>query len=228
MEKYLLLLFEQFKRTQGMGTSVSIEEYKKEFNDWLSAQQLIKDSYVSLLTDMNVGNGLIAELGKGIYDSIVPTLNEWSIDAIAVTSFAETFKNPNFEVYNGRLISLDGSSIITYEDKNNMYNYPNCNTDINTNIRTLITQLPLISNEINPLINSCRQNNDIAIGCYGNTNDKNSSNNVQLLRSIKSIIENQYNVDCDEELTTQNGAYSHIIITHQQKLLLEKTYSAFR
>jgi hypothetical protein len=222
MENYLLLLFEQFKRTQGMNSSVRCEDCKKEFNDWLSMQQSIKERYAQLLTEMYVGEGLIAELGRGSFDSIVPNLNEWSINAIAITPFAETFMNPNFEVYNGELILLDGNSTIMYKDGNNNDNYPNCNATIDTSISTLITQLPSNHVSVNALMKSSRQNNDIAIGCYGNTNDKNARENIDLLRKIKSTIENQYCVGCDEELITNNGTYSHIITRQQKKLILEK------
>jgi hypothetical protein len=219
MEKYLLLLFDQFKKTQGMDNKAKIDNYKSEFFDWVSTQKAIKGNYAKLLTNMDISGELIAELGKGFFDSIVPNLNGLYVEAIAITPFAETFKDSNLTVLNGEIVLLNGNAIINYNDSNNMLKYPNCNELINRDIRTLITQLPYNGVDITALVESSRQYNDVAIGSYGNTNDKDAYDKVQLLRRIKDIIESQYCVGCDEELITDNGTYKHIILSHQKRLI---------
>ena len=147
------------------------------------------------------------------------------MDAIAITPYAETFQSTNVTAYNGELVIYQDGPIIIYEDINGLYTYPNCNYTVDTSIRTLITQLPHEDAGLKALMESSRHNNDIVIGAYGNTNDKDAIFNYQLIRRIKSDIENQYCVGCEEVLTTDNGTYSYVILSNQKKLELCKTHS---
>ena len=224
MEEYILSLFNQFKISQGMSNLAKYEYYKNAFSDWLSNQQRIKDRYVQLLIAMNMRDGLVAELGKGINDSVVPDLCDLSIDAIAITPYANTFKNTNVTACDGELVICQDGPIITYENSKDMYSCPNCNNMLDTSIKTLITQLPHNDSSLKALMESSRCNNDIVIGAYGNTNDKDALFNYQLIRRIKDSIENQYCVGCEEVLTTENGTYNHIILSSQKRLELCKTH----
>ena len=224
MNKYIQILFDQFKKANGLNDNETIGEHRSELLDWIKALDPIKNKYAELLIYMHSSDGLIGELGKGICDTIVPHINKiyGTTRAIAITPHIETFEGTEFKVYNGELVLPNNDVFIEYKDE--IENFaPNCHPVFNTAIGTLITQLPNDYMDLNILAESSRQNNDVAIGFYGNTNDKDIAIKSRQLSKLKEVIENQYCVGCDEELITDNGTYQHIIVSKQKRLELVKT-----
>lgn len=222
-------LFLQFKAATG-AKSATYKEVKSEFINWITTMCLIKDKYADLVSQMDIDRDkVVAELGKGYYDSIVPNLQERDLDAIALTPYGNTFKN-GVKAFDGKLVKNGKAPYILYPTNQEQFILPNCNPTYNTNIGTIIIQFPI--NSINPeklytlislaaLVESSRHYNDVIIGSYGNTNDKNMSKNIETLRVIRERIEDMYCMSCEEELVEENGTYQHLIMSQQKTLRRE-------
>lgn len=224
---YMWELFIHFMVANGIKLNDLSIDTKLEFKSWLALMNSIKDKYADLVCSMYIDKEkVIAELGKGYYDSIVPNLQSRNLDAVALTIYANTFKN-EVKAYNGKIHNIENPYIL-YTSKDKQNKLPNCNPLFNTNIGTIIVQLPIdgISMaQIKALIESSRRYNDIIIGSYGIISDKNLKANIKKLREIKERIENLNYMSCKEEFVEDNGTYQHLIMSHQKRLNKELIFA---
>lgn len=197
-DEYELYLMEQIKQATGLQHIRSCD-YEK----WITSQLQNVQKYASLLRDIGFNNVLIAEIGKGVLDTVVPDLIKNYHDAIAITPFASTF-SPSYRAYSGFL--WEHPSEIIYTDKQIIA--PTIQ-EVGTFITSLSTQS---ANQIRAMIKSYLvHHTEIWIGAYGNVYDENKLGNIATLENIKELLE-EYNVSEIEEFhETDQGTYVSVV-----------------
>lgn len=211
---YMKLLFKEYKKVFAVGDKDTLKMHRENFKNWIVSIQKYKELYAKYVLELSKESELLGELGKGKYNSVIPNILSFGKNGIAITRYASTFNNSKLAV-NGELISYFGTPIIKYDNPFDQINYPNINPNFNTDITTLITELPYDKVDINALINSSRLINSVIIGSYGNLKDNNLKSKIYLLRKIKESIISINEIECKEEYITEGEQYSHIIITKQ-------------
>lgn len=230
--EYMTMLYVEFCKSQGLKIGTDEKEffkYKEAFSSWIAEMYKVKGKYADLLSYMISDSRLIAELGKGKYDSVAPELKDKGLSIIAITPYIETLKSERIKGFDGKVRFYRENRysaitpIIKYEDPLVQKVAPNIvPCDEKESIDTLITHLPISEVSLKPLIKSSGQSNDIAIGFYGLLEDKNIEDKIRELLRIKVYIEDLYCVNCEEERITENGMYLHILKSKQKQLVLRK------
>lgn len=224
--EYLAMLFIEFSKAQGIDLEKeNLSTKEKEFNGWIKAMQQVKNLYADFVFDKISDSILTAELGKGRLNSIVPDLNKKGIETIAITPYIETFDPTIVQGNNGKISynSYTQNIEIKYENPEIQAFAPNITPDYFYQIDTLITHLPMRSKSISTLIETSRIYNDIAIGAYGFTEDKDIDSKIRRLQEIKEKINSFYCVGCDEEYIRENGMYLYLLKSNQKTRILVKS-----
>ncbi len=223
--EYMAMLYIEFCKTQGIDfEKTGMFTYESLFISWIANNAIIKDKYTDLLIYLLSNSVLIGELGKGRYDSVVPNLNTKGYTALSISPYISTFEKDTIVGYEGKVRLMQGEPIIKYENEKNQVYAPNINPEFGfARIDTLITQLPVANVSLNPLIESSRRHNDIAIGAYGSIEDKDMKSKLDKLSKIKEAIESMYCMSCEEEFIKENGSYLYVLKSKQKTLTLEKT-----
>lgn len=197
-DEYELYLMEQIKQATRLQHIQSCD-YEK----WISSQLQNVQKYADFLNGIGFSNVLIAEIGKGILDTVVLDLIKHYHDAIAITPFATSFDQLD-RVYPGLL--LENPSEIIYTDKQII-------APTIQEVGTLITSLSTQSaNQIRAMIKSYLvHHTEIWIGAYGNVYDENKLENIATLENIKELLE-EYNISEIEEFhETDQDTYLSVV-----------------
>lgn len=230
---YMQILFIEFCDAVGINIykgnfnyQAQLKKHETEFKDWIKLLHEIKEEYAKNLLSIKNDSRLMAELGKGKHETIVPNLVSNGQNAIAITLFADTLESAAIIKYNGKIAYLDDGPIIRYTDPKYQLESANINPEFNTDIDTLLYQLPDFSNRVNvdALVASSRAYNDILIGAFGNTSDKDYRRKLITLKKLKSQIEFNSGVSCQFEILEQNGIYLTYLLSEQMEMEKRLTY----
>ena len=200
-EEYLMKLMRQWKESIGKETmDINSEILLQEFYNWLKERQSILTEYKSLLDYMNIeyNNPMTAEIGKGIYDSIVK-----NISTTIITPYTYGLKNiTKSKIIKGRLELVEDNS-------------PKQDISINketSHIDTLMTQNPYQSIELSGWSKLHHSHNyRIIIGVYGKNTDKDKEKKLTLLKTMRNIL----NENCKEEYIKTNDDYCYVVTTKE-------------
>ena len=196
--KYLKLLARQCYESQGKN-AVNEQEllkshvFSKDLAYWICERQLLGARYKEFLSylGLDVTTSNVAEVGKGMYDTIVSDDN-----TTIITPY--TYIKKNQDVLNYRLLPLDHEVYMT--GVNNKYK--NKLIPVPTNIDTFMTQNPYRSLELVnwDILHNC-MDYDILVGIFGHIHDNDKLKKINMLRLLKqkltSDIKVQYEIDRD-------------------------------
>ena len=121
-DEYLLKMFEEFKKAYGINDSYNnFNRYQDLFVDWIAKKRYAARGYVKLFEYMNRNdnmNYVLAEFGKGIFDTVTIEMNQTtSYRPIVISPYASTINKHNeTSAYDGELLVLDDHVIVKYSD----------------------------------------------------------------------------------------------------------------
>lgn len=191
MNKYRLKLFEEFKSAYGIIDTIdNLEQYSDLFVNWIVTKQSAASNYVKLYdymqTDYEENGDVIAEFGKGIYDTVAIEMSKNTLhNPVVISPFAETIaKESGLEVFNGKLAQYDGNVFVKYQNEIDYYKGPNCHPLFNNEINTLMTQYHFSEEELQLLLRFMNSDKTLFIGTYGSLTDKDRKENLQKIRTL--------------------------------------------
>lgn len=176
-EKYSLKLFEQFKSAYGIkDIDISSASYDYLIDEWLRDRKKASKQYAELFEFMNNRDGfdhqLIAEVGKGIHDTVAFDFVNEGYNCVVVSPYADTFGNScDVKVYNGKLFKVLDTAIIKYKKESEYITNPNCDSAFNDDIDTIMSQVPFVSSDIEVIPLLAAKNKSMFFGAYGSIND---------------------------------------------------------
>lgn len=177
MDDYIELLIFQFKSAVKVkNLDVNSAEFMKEFKEWLCIRNECGQDYLDLLDEMEFpyNNSHCAEVGKGKHDSLV--LNNMSTKLI--TPYCEGITSDR--VIEGTLIMKKGKPFYKKQ--------PKVVLGLEGQIDTFMTQNPYNSMAIKGWEQLHNNGNNIIIGVYGASNDKNMETRIKRLSLLKSNL----------------------------------------
>lgn len=227
LKEYKEKIFAEFTQTMGIQDKFeNFDKYKDLFKEWLLAKRKAASCYVQLFDYMkdndDLPNDLIAEFNKGCFDTIAMEMATYTEhQSIVISKYASTIsKDSGIVAYTGNLMVMDEDVFVSYNDKEQNEEKPNCNAKINDAIDTLITQIPYDYATIYPFIKLLAFPKTLFIGTYGSLDDKNCEENLQkismLYDKLSDISYRKINY-CAE--TQDNFYLSAIRVSSEQKVL---------
>ena len=204
-------LFEQFKLSLGLHdiTVNDINKNKKlssAFYEWIQKRIVLCNGFTKILDEegINYKDETCAEVGKGIYDSIVIPY-----DSFILSKHADEFT------------SCDASRLIRGYLEINDFGFPNIiNNDklmvsnVKDSFETFLTFNPYTISDIRDWDKIYNSNNgNIIIGVFGNSSDRDKEQKIYYVRSIKSKLQYGYN----ETYASQDGNYYYVVETQSEK-----------
>lgn len=224
--EYLLKMFLEFSKAYGINdTFDNFEKYLDLFARWTYEKEKASKSYAQLFDYMKTCNEIeptiIAEFGKGKYDTAAISMNLYTLHkAIVISPYAETINLRNIETYKGELSEKSGQTFVKYDDKIDYSLSPNCHPLFNDNINTLMTQVPFTKEELNPFLNLIDTNKTLFIGTYGSLEDKDREQNIEKIRILYNHLNHISYRDVRFCSESENGSYlSAIKIASKEKVL---------
>ena len=201
-------VMEQYLLTMGIKNVNELsDEFLSEFYEWIIEYKKIGDEYLEFLNylDFNYEDSRCVEFGKGKFDSLVIPFKT------KIITKDKSIKGVNQDrIINGSLKVCYSEPLLIEDNK----------VDILSNkvfdIHTFITQNPTSVNKIlglEDLHNSGFYN--IILGIYGNNNDKNKNDKINLLKKIKERLND---LDYKDEYASFNGNYYYAIGSLRKRL----------
>lgn len=185
-EKYINNLINQFALAKGISNvDINSEEFINEFNEWLIEQKNIGKEYLSILDEIgfNIDDSNCIEVGKGKYDSIVKDLST----TIITPDYTLLYRGLRNRVINGDINVLNGyPMLINYTSMGNIMS----KYFINSNI--YMTQNPFNSSNILNWDKIYNSGNNIIIGSYGKTQDKDKNKKIDELIEFKNKLQDDF------------------------------------
>lgn len=150
LQEYKRKIFKEFKKASGINDGLdNFDKYNNLFVEWLELKRKAASGYVQLFDYMKDNDdlpiNLIAEFNKGYFDTITKEIAKQHIEyqPIIISRYAKTIpNNSGIVAYNGELLVMDDDVFVSYAREENGNENPNCNSKINDDIDTLITQTP--------------------------------------------------------------------------------------
>lgn len=224
--EYLFKMFLEFSKAYGINdTFNNFDKYQDLFAQWVFNKEKSSRSYVQLFDYMKncdeIEPSMIAEFGKGKYDTAVISMNFYtSHRAIIISPYAETITLRGTEIYKGQLSEVDGETFVKYDNKVDYSLNPNCNPIFNEEIDAIMTQVPFAQGELMPFLNLVDSNITLFIGTYGSIQDKDKDENIKRIRNLYDELNSISYRDVNFCSENQNGSYlSAIKINSKQKTL---------
>lgn len=224
--EYLLKMFLEFSKAYGISdTFNNFEKYQDLFAKWVYDKEKASKSYVQLFDYMKnydeIESSVIAEFGKGKYDTAAISMNSYtSHKAIVISPYAETITLPETEIYKGELSEVDGETFVKYYSKIDYSLRPNCHHWFNDEIDALMTQVPFTKKELKLLLNLVNSNKTLFIGTYGSLEDKDREQNIEKIRDLYNHLNPISYKDVHFCSESQNGSYlSAVKIDSKEKVL---------
>lgn len=202
------ILIEQYQKATGIKyVETCSGSFLKEFLEWVEQRQKIGENYIRLLNSMNVNydDTKCAEIGKTEYDSVVMSYHTTIISPYIISNkpehlgklilgdFTIVDANPTLlKILNGRIVKR---AIEAYQ------------------IKTFMTQNPTSDSEIKDwkYLHNCGDNN-IIIGMYGNTYDKDLEDK---LKRIKNFAETLTKADYKEDFDSVGDTYFYALASER-------------
>lgn len=236
MYKYLLKMFEEFKKAYGIkDTFNNFNKYSDLFENWIFNKRVAATSYVQLFdymeNDEEIQTYTMAEFGKGIYDTIAILMaNNTNYVPIVISPFAETIeRDSGIKAFTGKLVVCnDGDVVVEYPTTEDYATNPNCHQIFNDEIGTLMTQVPYSKAELYPFFKLIDSYKTLFIGTYGSLNDKDREENLKRIQSLyqKLCDVNYRDVNfCSE---TIGDSYLSAIKISSRAKVLKKTRTLHR
>ncbi len=224
MNKYLLKLFKEFQSAYGIiDTPDNFGRYSEPFANWITTKQIAASNYVQLYdymkTDYEEQEDIIAEFGKGIYDTIaIEMANSTPYKPVVISPFAETItKESGIKAFKGKLTQYDGHVFVKYPELIDYYKNPNCHPSLNDRINTLMTQYHFSEEELKLILRFINSDKTLFIGTYGSLEDKDCKENLQRIRHLYQMLSDlsQNNVEfCSERI---NDSYLSAVKVNRVK-----------
>lgn len=166
MKEYIEKLYKEF-----------IEENNNlslDFNNYLEKKQYALKQYASFIMNTTKEKGIIAEIGTGIYDSVIPYMTD-KYEMISVSPYAETFKKIGFDdIYCG---TIENNKIIVNNKKLNM-----------DNVHTIIIGKYSTPQEKEYVFNEYLNGKNIIVGSYIFNGELNKEDNIRNLELFKKSL----------------------------------------
>ena len=206
--EYTKKLINQYKQANGIVDN-KITNYLKEYKEFFINRREIGKNYIKFLDSLgfNYSNLDTAEIGKGIFDSIVieyPTT--------IITPYYEYLDNLGSRVIKREFASLEGMPALLEETEvGNKVNL------LKNSVNTFMIQNPYTIYDIeswDKLHN--RTNYNILLGVYGNNFDKDKKDKIKLIKEFKEKLNNEF-ISMYE---TNNDEYYYIVGSNRIKKLI--------
>lgn len=187
MDKYLDILFEEYKKTltdMYLNAYIKNKTLKSHFYVWLKENEKILPYYIGFLEQcgLAVNNGTI-ELDKIENDSSLKYLPFYA-KGLVISKYIDYMKRKNNVVFS------KGSIINKNKELYLEYNFRKEKHEVNLNdYNNVITQLPIDNDTLSSLEEAIICNKNVYIGTYGNIEDKNKEEKIQELYDLKNEIQ---------------------------------------
>lgn len=195
--EYLLKMFNEFKRVYGLDdTWRNFWYYRDRFIRWVVERQCTASKYVQLydylksLETYRSGeeSRLMAEFGKGVYDTAAIAMAQEGHTPIVVSPYANTIRSSLVQTYDGELASLlHQGVVIKYSTPREDRENPNI-SGYNDDIGILMLQLPCTTKEIDALMGLAESDRTLFVGAYGKLKDKDREEKLARLREIHAQL----------------------------------------
>ena len=210
-------LVEQYKSSMGIyDIDIKSEKFILDFFNWVNNQKKLIEKYVDFLNYMEFDykEGTCAEVGKGKFDSVVIPF-----DTRIITKESSIIGVDPSRIIMGDMIVLDSKPTLVESNK-----YTLRPTRLSTSICTYMTQNPISKASLlgwDDLHNS--NNNDIILGVYGNTNDKDKEAKINMLKEFKEKLLDEYK----DEYCRYDDSYFYVIGSNRKRFNKIKTLSYY-
>jgi len=204
---YLSLLISQFKSATGTRyIDEKSEKFIKEFSNWIKISQRVGFGYTDLLWDMDLrfNDESCAEVGKGVYDSVV------------AKNFLTQIITPYPELLDRNVSKITSSKFKVQDGIPTLSNFKSENKNSQNpleQIKTYMTQNPY---DISCIHNWHQLHNNgnynIIVGIYGKTYDEDINKKRNILKTIKSKMDG----NIIEELSYLGDSYFHVVATENK------------
>lgn len=201
MRRYTDKMFEEYIKSNKLNYNEPYDYLDEGFTTWLMKRVVSGNYYAKFLHNIfkkeNIDPSLIVELYKGYSDSICLMLRDLSnYNSYVVSDYSDSiykyYKKDKTVSFDGKLVCYDNIPYLWYKDYNDFFFGPNFNSIfVDKLVDTLITQLPLEDNELEPIINSYNANINILLGAYGYNSDLNK---IDIINKIDELYDNIYNI----------------------------------
>lgn len=203
MGLYLDFLIMQYKLSTGIkNIDVKSETFTSDFTSWINSRNVIREEYKYFIENMkfNFNTTDCAEIGKGNLDSLVKNL-----DTVIISPFSSTFKDVSDDRLINASMKVNENGPILVEENEININQKEIPPYV---IRTYMTQNPYLPFNIENWENlhNCGKNN-IIVGVYGSTSDKDIESKINQLKKLKEkLTDNFYKVEY--EISNNNYFYA--------------------
>lgn len=207
MGEYLNKLVEQYKNATGnKSIDVNSEAFIKEFIEWVAARKVIGKSYKSFIDSMDINpsnENETVEINKGVYDSIALDKHTQMITPYfdGMDKFdKELITIANFVVYSGVPTIVKSGKEHLPEIIDTQY------------IRRFTTHNPYSVIDINNWEQLHNNGENITVGVFGNTYDKDVKRKISQLLDLKSRMQENFK----EDYCKYNDMYYYVIASNRK------------
>lgn len=232
--EYLFKMFLEFSKAYGINdTFNNFERYQYLFARWVYEKEKASKCYVQLFDYMKnhdeIEPSVIAEFGKGKYDTVAISMNLYTPHkAIVVSPYAETITLRGIEAHKGELSETDGETFIKYDSKIDCLLSSNCHWWFNSDeINTLMTQVPFTKEELKPFLNLVDSNKALFIGTYGSLEDKDREQNIEKIRDLYNLLNSISYRDVNFCSESTDGYYLSAIRVNSKENVLRKVLTRY-
>lgn len=213
-DMYLENIIRQFRQATKFSGNINSEIGLDTLSEWIFQRQNAGIDYLFLLHDLglNYSNNDTCEVGKGLYDSITTGLS-----TKIITQYPESIKVDESRILVGNLEVFESTPILIRENASNIKIIPN------SLVNTYMMNNPYVEGNIRSwedLHNSSQ--NDIIVGVYGKTSDKDKEDKLKLIKDLRDKLYDEY-IDSYE---TNNDNYYYVVgskrYPHEKRLVKTK------
>ena len=231
--EYLFKMFLEFSKAYGINdTFNNFEKYQDLFARWAYDKEKASRSYVQLFDYMKncdeIEPFVIAEFGKGKYDTAVISMNYYTPHkSIVISPYAETITLSGIEIHKGELSEAGGETFVKYDSEIDYSLRPNCNPFFNDDINTLMTQVPFTREKLKPFLNLVDSNKTLFIGTYGSMEDKDKDENIRKIRDLYNELNSISYRDVNFCSESENGSYLSAIKINSKEKVVRKVLTRY-
>ena len=216
MEQYIKSLINRFASANGIkNPDINSKQFIDEFSQWLKSRKAIGREYTYFIDYMgfNFANPDCAEIGKSQYDSIVVPF-----ETTIITPASKPFKGVDEKrIITGNMRVYEDVPLLVRHDTQGYNSVDQIPNDI---IRTFMTQNPFGQSSIagwGDLHNS--GNNDIIVGIYGSTHDKDMNEKIKMMQALRDKLQRQF----IEDMSVDGDSYFYVLGSDRFEKKLVKT-----